>query len=188
MFKSLSKYSDKELQELVKSNNKRNLAFEQIFDRYSNFAIGFIRNLVKNESLAQELFQETFIRLYNQILDKEEVNIPGMITTISRNLFFNYKRNGKQELQLDEIEIGEDEVDIIGNKELLDLVLNSVEFLDEKYRNVFILRELNGLSFREIADLENISFANAKLRNTRAKQKIMHILKPYINDLEKNLK
>ena len=106
----------------------------------------------------------------------------------SRNLFFNYKRNGKQELQLDEIEIGEDEVDIIGNKELLDLVLNSVEFLDEKYRNVFILRELNGLSFREIADLENISFANAKLRNTRAKQKIMHILKPYINDLEKNLK
>lgn len=188
MFKPLSKYTDIELQKLIKSNNKRSLAFEQIFERYSSFAIGFIRNLVKNESLAQEIFQETFIRLYNQILEKEEVNIPGMITTISRNLFFNFKRNEKNEIQLDEVDIGENETDIIGNKELLDLVLSAVEFLEEKYRNVFILRELNGLSFREIAELENITFANAKLRNTRAKQKIMQILKPYINDLEKNLK
>lgn len=187
MFKSFTKLSDLELQKLIKNNKSRSKAFETIFDRYSNYAIGFIRSLAKNEVMAQEIFQETFVRLYNQLLEKDDINIPGLITTIARNLFYNIKRDSKQIVDIDENEIEDNEFDLIEKKELLDLILNAVEFLEEKYRTVFILREFNGMSFKEIAEQENISFANAKLRSTRAKQKLIKILKPYILDLEKNI-
>lgn len=188
MFKSYIKLSDEELQKLIKNNKSRSKAYETIFDRYSNYAIGFIRSMAKNEALSQEIFQETFVRLYNQIIEKDDVNIPGLITTISRNLFFNIKRDSKNNVDIDENEIEDSEIDLIEKKELLDLILNAVEFLDEKHRTIFILREFNGMSFKEIAEHENITFANAKLRSSRAKQKIIKILKPYILDLEKNIK
>lgn len=185
MFKNLNKYSDKELHILVKTNNKRNTAFEVIFERYSNFTIAYIRGLVKNEDLAKELFQESFVRLYNILLEKEDVNIPGMLTTISKNLFFNYNRDKKNKIDIQSINLEFADDNDIEKKELLDLILNSVEFLEEKYRTVFLLREFKGLSFKEIAEQENISVANAKLRATRAKRKLIKILKPYIIDLEK---
>ncbi len=187
MSKNFQKYSDSELHLFVKNNENRSKAYEAIFDRYSNFAIAFIRAISKDEDLAKEIFQETFVRLYNQLLEKNELVIPGMITTISRNLFYNVKRNAKDKVDIESIDINSWDSNLLENKELIDLILNAVEFLDEKYRTIFILRELNGYSFKEIAEIESISLANAKLRATRAKRKLIKILKPYILDLERNL-
>lgn len=186
MSKNFQKYTDSELHYFVKKNNERSKAYEAIFDRYSKFAIAFIRATVKNEDLSKEIFQETFIRLYHQLLEKDELTIPGMITTISRNLFYNVKRDTKDKVDIDTIDVNSWDGNLLENKELLELILNAVEFLEEKYRTIFILRELNGHSFKEIAEIEDISLSNAKLRATRAKRKIIQILKPYILDLERN--
>lgn len=63
----------------------------------------------------------------------------------------------------------------------------SLEFLGDIYRRSFILREFEGLKYKEIAKKEDISVANAKLRVTRARKKIIKVLKPYIKDINKSI-
>jgi RNA polymerase sigma-70 factor (ECF subfamily) len=68
-------------------------------------------------------------------------------------------------------------------KELLSLVTTALELLPEDYRESFVLREYDGLSYQEIADLTQTSLATVKIRIFRAKQKIREILAPYLSDL-----
>ena len=68
-------------------------------------------------------------------------------------------------------------------KELLDLITHSLELVDDDFREAFVLREYSGLSYKEIAEVTNITLANAKSRVFRAKQQIKTILKPYLKDL-----
>jgi RNA polymerase sigma-70 factor (ECF subfamily) len=70
-------------------------------------------------------------------------------------------------------------------KELLELIISSLDFLEKKYRVAFIMREFEGLSYREIADKTNITQENAKVRALREKKKISEVLQPYIKDIKK---
>jgi len=68
-------------------------------------------------------------------------------------------------------------------KELLELVTTALALLPEDYRESFVLREYDGLSYQEIADITHTSLATVKIRIFRAKQKIREILSPYLTDL-----
>ncbi|MBI3258157.1 MAG: RNA polymerase sigma factor [Ignavibacteriae bacterium] len=68
-------------------------------------------------------------------------------------------------------------------KELLDLIARSLELLSFEYREIFILREYDGLSYEEIAEVTGTTVTNAKTRAFRAKQKVKEILQPYLKDL-----
>ena len=69
--------------------------------------------------------------------------------------------------------------------ELLKLITTALELLPDDYRESFVLREYDGLSYQEIAEITNSSMATVKIRLFRAKQKIRDILAPYLADLAK---
>ena len=64
-----------------------------------------------------------------------------------------------------------------------DLLLHKKGFLNSCSNESFVLREYDGLSYQEIADLTQTSLATVKIRIFRAKQKIREILAPYLSDL-----
>jgi len=68
-------------------------------------------------------------------------------------------------------------------KELLELITKAMETLPEDYKEAFVLREYEGLSYQEIADLTETSLSTVKIRIFRAKQKIREILAPYVAEL-----
>lgn len=183
------KYNDQELCTLVNSGkkNEESLAFSAIYDRYQSMLIAYIRVILENEEQSQDVFQEVFTRLYKAIKSKtDHSNIPGFLVTMARNLCLNIKRNRKNTVPVDEMELAEKPSVSLDDKELLELVMMSLEFLDEKYRSSFMKREFEGLSYSEIAAAEDISVPNAKLRVARAKKMIIGILQPYIKDLSNN--
>jgi RNA polymerase sigma-70 factor (ECF subfamily) len=69
------------------------------------------------------------------------------------------------------------------NTELLQLITMSLDLIGFDYKEAFVLREWDGLSYNEIAELTGTSVENAKSRVFRAKQKIKDILAPYLKDL-----
>ena len=61
-------------------------------------------------------------------------------------------------------------------KELKKLVWQKIGLLSDKYKKVIILRDINGLSYEEIADVENCSVGTVKSRINRARQCLKEIL------------
>lgn len=180
-------YSDRELVFLLRHNEREaEGAFTELYNRYSSQVHAYCYRVLNNPDVAEDIFQETFIRFYQNVKDNhKDLNVPGFLITIARNLCLNYKRDKKIGVPVEEARnlFYQDNYD---SKELLDLITRALDLLDEDYREVFILKEYAGMSYNEIAEILNITPVNAKTKAFRAKQKIKEILTPYLKDLSKN--
>lgn len=148
----------------------------------------YCRCLIKNKQDAEDIFQDTFIKFYNYLDKIEHVdNLSGYLVTIVRSIFFNMKRKEKDTVQIDGMDFSDDSELPYENKELLEIIIMSVELLDEHHRKAFILREFDGLPYPEVAVKCGVTLSNAKMLVYRAKHKIIKILEPYLNDVNKTV-
>jgi RNA polymerase sigma-70 factor (ECF subfamily) len=186
MAKKYSSYSDLDLVKLIEGKKKKDSenAFKEIYDRYSSSVHAYCMRVLSNEEAAEDIFQEVFIKFYRNVRSKVvKTNIPGFLITIARNMCLNHKRDTRQTVPIDNLEFLFPQNQNYEQKELLDLITRSLELVDDDYREAFVLREYSGLSYKEIAEISEISLANAKSRVFRAKKQIKEILKPYLKDL-----
>lgn len=181
----LTSYSDQELvTNLSGSKDEAEKAFKELYDRYSSMVHAYCLRVLSDEEQAEDIFQEVFIKFYQNVKsDAAKTNIPGFLITIARNLCLNYKRDKRTMVPIENLEFMFPESQNYEQKELLDLITHSLELVDDDFREAFVLREYSGLSYKEIAEVTNITLANAKSRVFRAKQQIKTILKPYLKDL-----
>ena len=68
---------------------------------------------------------------------------------------------------------------------MLDIVVRSLDLLEDIYREAFVLREFEGLHYDEIAKVTNTTVTNAKSRVFRAHKQLIKVLDPYLKDLSK---
>lgn len=183
MVDKTEQYSDSELYyQLNKDKETAERAFAELYSRYSSRVFAYCRRFLGNKQDAQDVYQETFVRFFQSAQqDREMTNVPAFLLKIARNLCVNFKRKQKDNVSY------EDYMVINNNRndkeELLNLIKMALDVLPDEYRDIFILREYQGLSYNEIADVTNISLASVKIRIFRAKQKIREILQPYLADL-----
>lgn len=185
MARKFDEYSDTELFYML-NDNKENAerAFTELFNRYSSRVYAYCRRFLGDRDEAQDVFQETFIKFHQSASkDREMTNVPGFLLTIARNLCMNVKRKERPSVTLEEYMGGDDDSLISDKDELLELIKKALELLTDDYREAFVLREYDGLSYEEIAKITNTSLTNVKVRIHRAKQKIKDILQPYLNEL-----
>lgn len=184
MAEDFSKYSDLELAYMISEKGKNSeSAFMEFYKRYSNGVNAYCTKILNDRSLAQDVFQETFIKFYESVNPKVNNNITGYLITIARNLCLNHKRNKKVNIDITELDFLVYDVQQYENKQLMEFVNTAVDLLEEEYKEALILREYNGMEYHEIAKVMNISEINAKTRVCRAKKKIKDLLKPYLNEL-----
>jgi RNA polymerase sigma-70 factor (ECF subfamily) len=185
MAKKYSSYSDTDLVKLMEgSKEESENAFKELYDRYSSSVHAYCLRVMPSEELAEDIFQEVFIKFYQNVRSAAtKTNIPGFLITIARNLCLNYKRDKRQMVPIDDLEFMFPQTDNYEQKELLDLITRSLELVDDDYREAFVLREYSGMAYKDIAEICDISLANAKSRVFRAKKQLKSILKPYLKDL-----
>lgn len=172
---------------LAQSPEQAEAAFTEIYNRYAKSIYTFCVGITKNRDKANDVFQETFIRFYKSPSLTEISNLRAYLFRIARNLLYDGEKRTEREFvedknRLDIIPIDNNRYD---NEELFRLLMAALELLDEKYREVFVLREFDGLAYNEIAELCGISLANAKITGIRARQKLLDILAPYVQDIQK---
>lgn len=132
-------------------------SFEEIYRKYFDDVYRFLRGLTGNESLAEELTQETFFRAMKSIKNyRGESELRVWMCSIARNLYYSHCRK-QNRLSPDEIpEDTADEnsfTDMIADKSIAFQIHRLLHDMQDPYKEVFTLRIFGELSFKEIAEL-----------------------------------
>ena len=176
----MEKDLDKKLYNDYLNGNKE--AFEILYNKYKNKIEYFIYNIVKDYQKAEDLAQETFIYVMQDII-KENCSFKYYIYLRAKYLALNYikhenKRNEIAEKYLfNKDERAEKDIfEIISKKETKKELLESIEQLDEKYKNAIYLTNIEELSYKETSKILGETLQNTKKLVYRGKIKIRNIL------------
>lgn len=186
MKRDITTYTDTELyHELRDASARREEAFAEFYARYSGRVYLYCRRILGENNLADDMFQETFLRfLHSCKEDKEMSNVPAFLLRIARNLCLNANRSRKRQT----IEFEEFRHPVHDSpyekQELARLIAMSLDLLSAEYREVFVLQEYNGFTYAEIAEILDVPLSTVRNRAVRAKKKIQKILAPYLDDLQ----
>ncbi len=166
------KKSDKDL--VVNYLKGDNNSFEQLLNRHKNKVFSFIFSKVKNRDLAEDIFQDTFVKVINSLqkgkYNEEGKFLPWMMR-ISHNLVIDYFRKSNKVKNIrstddfnifDILNNGEksQEEEMIRKRIYSDLNL-LIELLPIEQRDVIKFRYFKDKSFKEIAELTNVSINTA---------------------------
>ncbi len=157
-----------------------NSNFEAVYEKYHGIVYRYLMSLTKDAYLAEELTQETFFKALKNI--KKYDPSQKMLTwlcAIAKNTFFTCQRHaGRGELPDDEL-IPDDEPEVIDRlikSESCMEILKVIHRIDEPYKEVFTLRVLGELSFRQIAEIFNKTENWARVTYFRSRTKIKEII------------
>lgn len=165
-------------------------AFVSLYNRYKDAVYGFCLKMVHDEALAQDLMQETFLRVYeNRERLMKADSFKSWMFTIARNQCLNRIRRRKREVPLEKergeepvVPKGKTPVARLEKSEQIDLVDRCLQQLKPSYREVIILREYQGLSYKEIAAVTRSTLSAIKSRLFKARRKLATILEPMIEE------
>ena len=152
-----------------------NDAFDALLRRHQVRVYNYILRVVKNEDVANDIFQETFVKAIMTIKQgryTESGKVLAWISRIAHNLIIDYYRQEKSE-NLQSADLSG--VDILNRKELCEdtiedvliqeQILNDVKYLIQELpplqREVLNMRYYQNLSFKEIAEITNVSINTA---------------------------
>ncbi len=177
---------------------KDRAAFEELVSRYQRYVDKLLYNLASDWSDRADLAQEVWIRVYRSLHRlKEPARFKSWLSRITTNLFYDELRKRKRfrglvsldtpryssDGQYDwELPSGEPTpADRMMTQEFHDYLKQAMAELPEVFQTTIALRELQGLSYEEIADITGVSLGTVKSRIARARQRLQENLKIYLN-------
>jgi RNA polymerase sigma-70 factor (ECF subfamily) len=174
------------------------VAFSQLYDRYRDRLVHFIARKTGDRDRAEDLVQEAFIRVTRHLHRFDQgKKVSTWIYTICSNLAKNELRNRSRSplvlfqkltthwesdhrpLQFEDF--GNRPDDLYRKRYLQDLVEQMVEELPEHHKLVFRLRELEGKSYEEIAEITGVNLGTVKSRLHRARTSFAERIEPHLN-------
>jgi len=168
--KELNEYNDEELMELVKNGD--NTAFNQIVKRYKNKLFSTLFRITRNSATAEDILQETFIKVFRKCrLYNPTYKVSTWIYTIALNEMRSYMRKQKPTVSLETIPAFNLTSDPPNPQDgLLKIRLEqAIEGLPSDYRSAFLLREVDGFPYEDIANIIKCPIGTAKSRVNRAR-------------------
>ena len=158
----MTNFSDLTDEQLVRAYAKgNNEAFDTLLRRHQDRIFSYILRIIKNEDIANDIFQETFVKAIQTIrLGRytENGKFPAWISRIAHNLIIDYYRQEKSEnLQSADLT----DVDILNRNQIRDDVKYLIEELPELQKEVLMMRYYQNLSFKEIAEITGVSINTA---------------------------
>jgi RNA polymerase sigma-70 factor, ECF subfamily len=173
-------------------------AFNELVERYQNRLLNFVYRTTGDRERAEDLVQETFIRVYRHLhrFDQSK-KFSTWVYTIASNLAKNELRNrSRNPLILFQMFRKSDDVDsrplewedntyrpddLYRKRHLKSMVDSAVDQLPEHHRTVFMLREMEGKTYEEIADITGANLGTVKSRLNRARNSFAQLIAPLLD-------
>src|SRR5712691_9885149 len=172
-------------------------AFTELVERYQTRLLNFIYRTIGDRDRAEDLVQEVFIRVHRHLhrFDRSK-KFSTWVYTIASNLAKNELRNRSRNplvlfqavqknfqdddrpLQFEDATSRPD--DMYRKRHLREIVEESVAKLPEHHRHVFVLRELEGKSYEEIAEITDCNLGTVKSRLNRARNSFAQLIGPIL--------
>jgi RNA polymerase sigma factor (sigma-70 family) len=163
---------DERLIAMARSGNAG--AFETIVDRYQGRLLGFCRQMLGSTEDAEDVLQEVFVNAYRAMLaDEREINLRPWLYRIARNRCLNHLRKPTADAQesmdmVPEVEAAST-AERVHNREEFRQLLSDVSKLPETQRTALLLREMDALSYEEIAAAMETTVPSVKSLLVRAR-------------------
>ena len=190
--------TDKEIIERVKNGDKN--AYDLLVLKYQQRVINLISRFVKNHADALDVSQETFIKAYKAL-----PNFRGesafytwlyriAVNTAKNHLTVQSRKITKSDYDVAEIEQIEGNMtlteqttpeNLLIKDELQETILNTIENLPEDLKSAIMLREIEGLSYEEIAAVMECPVGTVRSRIFRARETIDKKIKPLLKNYVK---
>lgn len=176
-------------------------AFEELVSRYQRYVDKLLYHLASDWIDRADLAQEVWIRVYRSIHRlSEPAKFKSWLGRITTNLFYDelrkrkrlkgsvsldaprYSSEGHYDWELPSIE--PTPADIMMTEEFHDHLKQAMAELPDAFQKTIAMRELQGLSYEEIASITGVSLGTVKSRIARARQRLQEKLKDYLNASE----
>ena len=155
------------------------MEFGDIYEKYFKDVYLFILTISKNTDVAEEITQATFFKALKEIKNfKGNCSVKSWLCQIAKNLYVDQTRKRKL-CSLDEVKEAAALTDIEENmidKSNAISIYKILHCLEEPYKEVFTLRVLGELSFKEIADIFGKNESWARVTYHRARIKIRELM------------
>lgn len=170
---NIQEFSDHELIALYLSGNQQSL--EQLIRRHKSRVFAYIVMIVKEKSLADDIFQDTFIKVINTLKSgtyKEEGKFIQWVMRIAHNLIIDHFRKAKR-IPIVDNKDGDYDIfntivyvdDSVEKKMILEQIHEDVkkliEYLPAEQKEVLMMRHYDDMSFKDIAEQTNVSINTA---------------------------
>jgi len=165
-------------------------AFEKIVNRYKGRLYNFVFRFVGDQETAEDIVQETFLRAYRRRREYRAIaNFSTWLFTIAGNLAKSELRRRKRwrllSLDWDDdagngMEIADESLrpDTMAESSMTDMrIQEAIDSLPSNYKQVVILRDIEGLSYQEIAEIVGCPVGTVKSRVNRGRLRLQQKLK-----------
>lgn len=172
--------------------------FDLLVQRYKTRLFNYLLRLVGDRDEAEEVAQEAFVKAYihagkYKTIAKFSTWLYTIATNIVRNKMRSRSRapkifslwgrsqfDGDEEKQIDILDPGRTPDERMNDRELSDVINRAIERIPEKYRTSFVLREINQLSYEEIAAVTGLKLGTVRSRINRARNYFRQIVEPIL--------
>ena len=164
--------SDEKLVALTRRGNPA--AFEALVARYQARLLAFCRHMLSTREDAEDVLQEVFAAAYNaMIADQRTINVRPWLYRIARNRSLNHLRR-TQALGVDSMDVhvaehGTTTAEKVHRREDFRLLVADVQTLPETQRTALLLREIDALSYEQIAEAMDTTVPSVKSLLVRAR-------------------
>ncbi len=166
---------DERLVALMREGHDR--AFEVLFNRYQSRLLAFCRHLVGSPQDAEDVLQEVFVAAHAAILaDSRPINARPWLYRIARNRCLNHLRkptaDGVDSMDVHVHENGTSTLERVQRREELRAIVSDVHELPETQRTALVLREIDDLSYTDIAQAMGTTLPSVKSLLVRARMSL----------------
>jgi RNA polymerase sigma factor (sigma-70 family) len=164
--------SDERLITLIRRGNHH--AFEALVARYQSRLLAFCRHMLSSREDAEDVLQEVFAASFNAIMaDDREINVRPWLYRIARNRSLNHLRKA-QAIGVDSMDVhlsehGLTTADKVHRREEFRQLMSDVQDLPETQRTALLLREIDALSYEQIAEAMETTVPSVKSLLVRAR-------------------
>ena len=166
-------------------------AFRLLLEEYQGYALRLAMRFVRNRFDAEDIVQEVFIRIWKNLSQyRKEVKFTTWLYTIVTNRCLDFLKSRKRRRE-HLTDIVEDRLQIVDpdtvakvqeDKELILLITKMTDRLTVKQKAVFILRDLEGLSVREVCEILSMSAGNVKGNLYHARIRMVEWMRKYYEE------
>jgi len=162
-------------------------AFQSLVDRYKDRLVNVLFRILNDHNEAEDLVQETFLRVYKHRQDYDFTYcLSTWIYTIALNLAKNELRRKRKFKFFSIFEMQENGVELKDNKpgpQSLKMVLDkAIAKLPIKYKTAFVLRDVEQMSYEEVAQVMEVPLGTVKSRVNRARAILKDDLRPKLEE------
>ncbi len=194
---SAPRLSDEEL--IPKLQRRYPGAFEELLDAYEQPVYRFVYRLLDDPSDAPDVTQDVFVKIFLKVGDfRGDSSLKTWIYRIAVREASNrrrwFSRHRGRELSLDSSLNGDglkghwfvdpqpNPFDALDRKEQMELVENALRTIDSRLRTALVMRDMEGMSYQEIADTLKVSLGTVKSRILRGRETLKKRLRCEVRD------